>query len=347
MARRLKNQRRNILIAGIGGASLGTEIFKSLRASGHYNIFGADISPYAYGLYERDLAGTYIVSRERYISDILAICIKETVEAVIPGGGEPLSLLSRHRAPFQKRGVILAINSPEVVRICTDKTKTFAYLKRQGVAVPATKLIGSSKDLARFSYPSVVKPANIHGGSVFAYLAENAEEAKFFASYLKKKSMEPLIQEYIPESEGEYTVGVLSLPEEKIVGSIALRRLFDAKLSVSMKTPNYVLSSGYSQGVIAEFKEVRDQAEKIAKLLHSRGPLNIQGRMKKGIFYPFEINPRFSNTTYLRTMAGFNEIDIFLQYLLNDQRFSIGKIKHGYYLRSLDEKFVSRRELKS
>lgn len=43
-----KGMKENVLIAGVGGASLGTEIFKSLKRSGNYSVVGADISPYAY-----------------------------------------------------------------------------------------------------------------------------------------------------------------------------------------------------------------------------------------------------------------------------------------------------------
>ena len=69
--------RKSVLIAGIGGASLGTEIFKSLRYSGNYNIFGTDISPYAYGLYQEGFVKTYIVGRKKYI---------QKIDAIIPGG---------------------------------------------------------------------------------------------------------------------------------------------------------------------------------------------------------------------------------------------------------------------
>ncbi len=41
-----------VMIAGIGGASLGTEIYKSLYLAGNYEIFGCDVSATAYGLYE-------------------------------------------------------------------------------------------------------------------------------------------------------------------------------------------------------------------------------------------------------------------------------------------------------
>ena len=40
--------RLKVMIAGVGGASLGTEILKSLKITNRYDIFGCDISPTAY-----------------------------------------------------------------------------------------------------------------------------------------------------------------------------------------------------------------------------------------------------------------------------------------------------------
>ena len=113
-----------------------------------------------------------------------------------------------------------------------------------------------------------------------------------------------------------------------------------------MRTKNRVVSSPYSQGSIDNFSEIRKQAETIANAVNSKGPLNIQGRVKNGIFYPFELNARFSGGTYLRAMAGFNEVDIFLQFLLNRKKPSLKKIKYGYYLRTLNEEFVSFEQIK-
>ena len=45
-----------VMIAGIGGASLGTEIRKSLTLAGGYEIYGCDVSKTAYGLYEDEFA---------------------------------------------------------------------------------------------------------------------------------------------------------------------------------------------------------------------------------------------------------------------------------------------------
>jgi len=338
--------KKNILVAGIGGASLGTEIFKSLKLSKKYRIFAADISPYAYGLYEDGFIKTFLVNGKTYIKDIFRICKREKINAIVPGGEEPLILLNKNRNIFLKKNILLAMNSVKTIEICKDKIKTFNYLKERGVPIPITRVINDPTQLKKIPYPCVIKPSTGSGGSVFVYLAENKKEAELYTNYLKKINLKAIVQEYISDTEGEYTVGVLSLPNGKLVNSIALKRLFHAKLSVLMKTKGRVISSGYSQGIIRDFKKIRLQAEEIAKILDSRGPINIQGRVKNGIFLPFEINPRFSATTYLRTLAGFNEIDIFLDFLLNRKISHIKKINYGYYFRSLEEKFINFNALK-
>ena len=341
-----KGVKENVLIAGVGGASLGTEIFKSLRHSGNYSVVGADISPYAYGLYQEGFVRTYVIDREKYIQNILDICKKENTGAIIPGGEEPLLLLSNHKDLLDREGIILAINSKEVIELCTDKIKTFDYLSGLGIPVPITKLISDVNDLNGLNYPCIIKPSSGSGGSVFAYLAEDVEEASLYISYLKKRSVKVIVQEYISDEEGEYTVGVLSLPSGKLVGSIALKRFFSSKLSYLVKYNDRIISSGYSQGLIDDFKNVRMQAEDIALKINSSGPLNIQGRLKDGVFYPFELNARFSATTYLRAMAGFNEVDIFLKSLFGHKYALPRNIKYGYYFRSIEEKYVDYREIK-
>lgn len=338
--------KRSILIAGVGGASLGTELLKCLRRRRSYDIYGADVSPYAYGLYEKGFVRTYVVDRKQYVPSVVDICRKEKIDAIVPGGEEPLRLLTSHEDVFGREGIALASNSKKVIELCTDKIKTFDYLGSRGFPVPLTRLVNDPDELDGMRYPCVVKPSTGSGGSSFVCLAEDREEALLYASQLKKRGMKVLVQEYTPHSEGEYTIGVLSLPNKEIVGSIALRRFFDARLSYLVRYDDRVISSGYSQGIIDEFPEVRRQAERIAVALGSTGPLNIQGRLRDGVLIPFEINPRFSASTYLRAMAGFNEVDVFLRFLLNREYSPPRKIKYGCYLRSLREKYIPDEELK-
>lgn len=338
--------KKNILIAGIGGASLGTEIFKSLAMTEKYNIFGVDTSVYAYGLYEEGFAKTFVARKETFIEEIIEICLNEKIDAVIPGGEEPLNMLNQNRELFSKNNILLAINSPEVIDFCADKIKTFEFLKEKGIPVPMTKIINNQDDLRDINYPIIIKPSSGSGGSVFVYIAENFEEASLYLDYLEKRDIKPVVQEYMSDEEGEYSLGVLSLSNGDFYGSIALKRLFVSKLSTTMKTKDRVVSSSYSQGIVDDYEEIRAQAEKISSVCNSFGPLNIQGRIKNGVFLPFEINSRFSGGSYLRAMAGFNEVDIFLQFLLNGEKVAKQELKHGYYCRSLMEKYIPLEEIK-
>jgi carbamoyl-phosphate synthase large subunit len=350
-----------VLVAGIGGASLGTEILKCLQLAGTYEVFGCDISPYAFGHYQGGTIETFVVPVDGYPDAVLDLCRRNAITWVIPGGEEPLRLLSAAAERFQRAGVRIAANRPAVVTTCSDKAALFARLAQLGVPVPWTATVTDIEAFAQRTdvpTPCVVKPATGSGGSAFVYLADSLADARAHVAWLLQNGRTPLIQEYLPVDEGEFTVGVLSRPDGSLIGSIALQRLFHAKLSVQQRSEAGLISSGYSQGLIDDFPEVRAQAERIAAALESAGPMNIQGRLRNGTLYPFEINPRFSASVYLRAMAGFNEVDAFLKAsspLVGRQSPSplwggSGRgsftIRPGYYLRSLDEVFVPRSAVK-
>jgi carbamoyl-phosphate synthase large subunit len=166
-----------------------------------------------------------------------------------------------------------------------------------------------------------------------------------YARWIWAAGLKPIAQEYMLHDAGEFTVGVLRFGSW--MGSIAMKREFPCKLSYLLKSDKFLISSGYSQGLIARFPEICAQAERIADALGSFGPLNIQGRIIGGVFCPFEINPRFSATTYLRAMAGFPEIEMFLDHLLGETALPQTSIKSGYYLRSLTEMYVPAQSIKS
>lgn len=338
--------KHNVLIAGIGGASLGTELCKSLALAGRYNIFGADISPHSYGLYQREFQETFVVSEERYIMDLLAICKRKQIHALIPGAEKPLSLITPHLDLFWKEGIVFAMNSQEVIDLCTDKAKNFEFLGNQGVPIPWSVHIKAREDIKKMTYPCIVKPSRGSGGSQFVFIAESEDEAMLYVAYMEKQGVDIIAQEYIIDDEGEYTVAVLSLPDGEIVGSVALQRLFHSKISYALKTKDRIISTGISQGRIDEFREVRKQAEHIARIMKSKGPLNVQGRMRNGVFYPFEINPRYSATNYIRAMAGFNEVDMLLNYLLSGHRPVMPSVTYGYYLRTLDQTKIEFQQVK-
>jgi carbamoyl-phosphate synthase large subunit len=197
----------------------------------------------------------------------------------------------------------------------------------------------------------VVKPSIGGGGSNNTFLVQEVDELKFASLYLIRQGKTALIQEYVGTPEDEYTVGVLSTLSGKLVGSIALHRYILSGLSNRIRlsnrtgrkelSPLLVISSGISQGVIADFPEVRNACEKIAEKLCSQGPINIQCRFVDGNLYPFEMNPRFSGTTHIRALMGFNEPDLLIRHhLLGEPLPDLVTYQFGPVLRGLSERWV-------
>lgn len=325
---------------------MGTELLKCLTLAGRYNVFGCDVSPTAYGLYDRGFVQTYRVSRENYVAEVLDVCRRAGTTWLVPGGEQPNALLGAAEDLFLREGIRVVTNDAATVGLFSDKKATFKKLAACGIPIPKTAELTTAADVQAVGLPCIVKPATGSGGSASVFFAVTAEEALIYATFIRHSGSVPIAQEYVGDDEGEFTIGVLSLPDGRLVGSIALRRALDAKLSVSHRGRGGVISSGYSQGYIDAFPEVCQQAERIAAFIHSRGPINIQGRVRNGVFLPFEINPRFSASTYLRALAGFNEIDMLLGFLISGELPTVKPVKPGWYLRSLAECFVAGEDVK-
>jgi hypothetical protein len=99
--------------------------------------------------------------------------------------------------------------------------------------------------------------------------------------------------------------------EGELLGSIAIKRRIQERLSTLYKLKNYqkdprplYISSGISQGIVDDFNDIREISEKIALKLNSRGPINIQCRKSENKKNVFEINPRFSGTESLTALRA-------------------------------------------
>lgn len=329
------------MIAGVGGASLGTEIGKCLALAGGYDVFGCDISKTAYGLYDGNFHASFRVDREDYVKSVIHACSEAGADWLIAGGEQPMSLLSAAAAELAEQGIKLVANDTGIVDLFSDKARTFESLSTLGIAIPRTCVLSVEADVEAVGLPCIVKPATGSGGSASVFFAVTGDEAMIYADFIRRSGSIPIAQKYISEDEGEFTIGVLSLPDGSVAGSIALKRALDAKLSVAYRGRGGLVSSGYSQGHIGDYAGLREQAEHIAKAVGSRGPINIQGRVKNGTLVPFEINPRFSASTYLRALAGFNEVDMMLRFMISGERPASISIKPGWYLRSFTETYVS------
>jgi carbamoyl-phosphate synthase large subunit len=345
----------NVMITGVGGGGHGEQILKALRLSGqNYTIIGTDMSPISKGLAIVDVP--YVVPAAKdpeYLNTILALCKKHDVKVLFHGSEPELKVMSNNRDRIKEAGIFLPINTKEVIDICMDKFKTNEFLLNNGFSFPQTVKIQSMADAEDVDfYPVVLKPSIGGGGSANTMLAQSKEELLAFCNYLLTIYPEFVAQEYIGTPDNEYTACVLTSLDGDYINSIAVKRMIMSSLGNRMKVKNrtakkelgevLAISSGVSQGEIDKFPEVTSQCKAIALALGSKGPLNIQCRFVNGKVYVFEINPRYSGTSSLRAMVGFNEPDILIRKHLLGESIEIDfEFKNGFILRGLEEQYIS------
>lgn len=344
----------NILVTGAGGGGIGEQVIKCLRLCDlKLKIIATDVTAVSKAKIDGDeFVIVPFASDSNYISFILGLCQTMDVKVIIPGSEMEIKVFSKNREIFNKSGIVLLINSEEIIRICLDKNLTSQFLNDNGFLSPVSFAISNLKDLENINiFPLVLKPSVGGGGSVNTLIVQNKDELKVFGEFLLNQYPEFIAQEYIGDANSEFTVGVFSTKEGVIVDSIILRRNILSGLGSKIKLLNtsnkpelgkyLAISSGISQGEIVRNTLIANECESIAAKLKSVGPLNIQCRLVGEKVYIFEINPRFSGTSPMRALANFNELEIgILNHLENKTLFSRIDYKLGHVVRGLNEYFV-------
>jgi carbamoyl-phosphate synthase large subunit len=343
-----------VMVTGVGGGSHGEQILKALRlAETGYHVVGSDLSPYSSGLAKVDEPCLMPpASDPEYVDTLLRVCRMREVEVLFHGSEPELKAISAARDRFAEAGIFVPINPPEVIDTCLDKVATMKRLRELGFTVPEFAAVGSVEEAEAFEcLPAVLKPSVGGGGSANLFLVQTREELAACAGQLLAGFDEFIAQEYVGRPEDEYTVGVLSDMDGKVINSIAIRRQIMSALSNRIKVRNrsgrdelgpvLAISSGVSQGEVVAASEITERCEAIAAALGATGSCNIQCRVVDGEVYPFEINPRFSGTTSLRAMVGYNEPDVLVRkHLLGEEIEPHFTYRHGVIVRSLEETMI-------
>ncbi len=344
----------SVLVTGVGGGGHGMQILKALReAKTEYEVVGTDLSPYSYGL--ELVEHPYLVppaNSEEYIPTLLRLCEKHGVKAIFHGSEPELRVIGQNRSTFETRGILVPINPMELVDACMDKLATMEKLEQLGYKVPSYQLIQTVEDLESFhALPAILKPHVGGGGSAHVHLVQDRKSLESIGAYLLDTVGPFIAQAYVGDPESEYTVGVLHDMEGNFLNSIAVRRYILSALGNRTKVRNtsgkeslggrLAVSSGVSQGDIGKFPEVTKTCEAIANSIGAKGPLNIQCRLVDGEVVVFEINPRFSGTTSLRALVGYNEPDILVRQHVFGEKVEPGfSYQEGVILRALSERLM-------
>lgn len=315
-----------VIVTGVGGGGHGEQIVKALRLGKlRYRIIGTDMSEKSAG---RAIVDAFFrvpaASASNYIDELLAIAGRYQARAVFHGSEPEMRALAIHKDRLTDAGLYVPVNPLSVLDVCMDKARTARFLEQRGFHAPLTREITSVEDLAGVTaLPAVIKPSVGGGGSANVFIAQTPEELLEFGAYLLTIYPRFIAQQYVGTPDNEYTVGVLFGTDGAFINSIAVKRVIGTALTTRVKVPNrtartelgptLVISSGISQGAAGRWPEVTEQCEAIARSLKPSAPVNIQCRLVGNEVFTFEINPRFSGTTSIRAMVGYNEPDVLIR----------------------------------
>ena len=316
--------KRRILVTAISG-DVANCILKVLQNTNHDDVYGCDIYDYPAGMdrvigwWKSDLAIS-----PNYIPNLIHKCKKYKITHLIPVNEVEIKIISMHLQDFLQAGIKVMINAPDIINIFQDKYESMKFLNKINVGegnshinTPVTFLYDEFKE----------------DGTPYIVKLRNSSGSKFLHKIVKKSEMdeygmnpdELVFQEYIPDDDHEYTVGVYS--NGKRTSSIAFRRK---------------LKHGYTSFVeYVKEPSICREAEYIAKAINLHGYINLQLRRFEQKNYIFEINARISGSIYFQYLLGHDVINWWLDLLDGIEGYQYKcKYNKAIGIRELAEKYV-------
>lgn len=314
------NNKINILVSGCGG-DIGQSIGKILQKSDDkYSLFGIDISDRNAGKFIFDNFSIGLPVNKSAYYEFLSNYLKQNkIDLYIPIAEPELRFFAEKGITDEIENTKMITANLKALRIGFDKYATSQFLKESDLPYPKT-LNGSEQIKKTLPYPFILK-SRTGSGSKDIYIVEN----DFDFNYISKKInlSDFVMQELLPDTDGEYTCGLFRSNSGEI-RTITFRR---------------ELTGGYSgYGEIINNDNIDSLLRGIAVNLDLKGSINVQLRIKDNEPIVFEINPRFSSTVLFRDLFGFNDLEWSIQDVLNTSIKEYNPSKeHMYFYKGFSE----------
>jgi nucleoside-diphosphate-sugar epimerase/carbamoylphosphate synthase large subunit len=333
------------------GSGIGQSIVQSCRLS-HLPLFivGFDLNPFAFGAYDCDIQQTVPkVTSPEYIDNLLSSCVDFGVSLLIPGLDSELLLISKNKKRFEDNGIRVLVADPAFIQLCRDKILWSCELHSKTTAIIPCYDYDKIESLIKageVKYPLIAKPKDGSGSAGVRII--NSERS------LHELNNSFVIQPYIfPADNDPYYDTLKNAVENEIflqIAEISVQYAISRDKQILGKMASY---NRLKDGVPIEIVPVEDQRvwdtlEDLFPYLYEKGmygPVNFQGRMtEKGPIF-FEMNGRFTGITGLRSMMGFNEVEVLIKHILdingNDIRNRIENNPRRIGIRQVSDRTVN------
>ena len=318
---------KTILVSGVSGI-VGYGIVNSLKSSHHQvRIIGSCLDHYNYGSFQVDQNFIApLTSNPKYIVWLEKLISEENISFAIPGIENDVHSWNCNRKTILAAGCTPLLNTDSLIGITYDKYRFFKNVEPKNF--PHTIRTTDSmnyRDVYQFLETTnlIAKPKVGFAKKGFKKISSESE----FYETLSSSPAEYIFQPNLGSDGFEYTSGIFG---DGVGGSsaiITLRR----RLS----------STGYTEYAEAVHEPLIEEIIKdYCHLYNPLGPTNFQFIRSDGQFYLLEINPRFSSSNSIRTLLGFNEVEMLLDFALDGTLPKQPKLNYSKVVRFISDKIV-------
>ncbi|MCC5951328.1 MAG: ATP-grasp domain-containing protein [Acidimicrobiia bacterium] len=298
------------------GSGIGQSVVDACRlAKGRIEIIGFDANPFAYGAADCDGFATVPLSAdERYVDVLVDKAVEHGLDILVPGLDDDLLVFAAARQRFEAKGVEVLVAPERAVQLTRDKLEWSRALHPLSeiivagyTAAEAAALVASG-DL---DLPLLAKPS---GGSGSAGV-QVITDAAVLSSVDAGQVVQPLLLPSSSDPDARVVANAVAAGRLVQRAEVSYQLLLgaDGEVLGRMATRNRL-----KDGIPIEIVEIDDQPWWDALqpvLAHLRdlgvtGPVNFQGRMTEQGPRVFEMNLRYTGITGLRSLLGFNEVEV-------------------------------------
>lgn len=282
-----------LLITGIGG-DLGQSMARVARDSfPEFTIIGADLHfENSASLFCDDLRILPPASDSSYVDALRALVENEKINLVLPATEHELRLFAS-LSVSELCDLNLLGFFPEVWAIGGDKQATADWLKAGDLPAPMTL------PLSLFA-PDDPTPPSMGGQFILKpRRSSGSRDVMLIKSFdaispdIWREASEWVLQEWISDDQGEYTIAV-SILNQNVQQHVQLRRRLSGD------------STGYAE--VVNIPAISELVVAITGRLMFPCAFNLQLRIRDGKPMIFEMNPRFSSTVLARHLLGFPDL---------------------------------------
>jgi carbamoyl-phosphate synthase large subunit len=239
---------------------------------------------------------------------VLDIMEKENPIGIIVqfGGQTPLNISRK----LEKQGAKILGTSTKSIG-CAESREEFARLVDQLEMNQAANGTAQSLEQAveiarRISYPVLVRPSYILGGSMMNLLYDEENLKTYLTGSVQLSPASPVLIDHFLEDAFEYDIDAVSDGKDVVIGAV-MQHIEEAGIH-----------SGDSACSVPAIKSKREWIETmkektrlIARALSVVGLINIQFAVKDDVVYVLEVNPRASRTVpFVSKATGVNMVRI-------------------------------------